>query len=110
MSQTLFLLGSPSGADPGTGNLFSLVLIFVVFFVFMILPQIRRGKEQKKFRQALAKGDKVVLVAGIHGKIVEESETTYTIETEGQQRLKVEKTAVSMESTRVVYPKEAPKK
>lgn len=83
----------------------SLLMILAVVFIFMILPQMRRNKEAKKFRESVEKGDKVVLVAGIHGKIIEADDTTYVIETEGQGRLKVEKSAVSMESTKAVYPK-----
>lgn len=102
--ETLILMAPPAGGDGGT-NWTSLILIMVVFFAFMVWPQMRRNKENKKFRQSIGKGDKVVLVSGIHGKIIEDEETTYTIETEGQGRLKIEKSAVSMESTRAVYPK-----
>ncbi|MDX5319858.1 MAG: preprotein translocase subunit YajC [Bacteroidota bacterium] len=91
----------------GAGGAIQMVLILVVVFVFMILPQIRRNKETKKFRSTIGKGDKVVLTAGIHGKIVGEDDDTYMIETENQGRLKVDKAAVSMESTKAVYPKEA---
>ncbi len=103
--ETLILMSPPAGGQGGGTNWTSLILIMVVFFAFMVWPQMRRNKENKKFRQSIGKGDKVVLVSGIHGKIIEDEETTYTIETEGQGRLKIEKSAVSMESTRAVYPK-----
>lgn len=99
---TLFLMSQQGGA----GGAIQMVLILAVVFVFMILPQIRRNKENKKFRSTIGKGDKVVLTAGIHAKIVGEDDNTYIVETEGQGRLKIDKAAVSMESTKAVYPKE----
>ncbi|MBI1222027.1 MAG: preprotein translocase subunit YajC [Bacteroidetes bacterium] len=103
---TVLLMSQQGGA----GGAIQMVLILVVVFVFMILPQIRRNRENKKFRSSLAKGDKVVLTAGIHAKIIGEDDNTYIIETEGQGKLKIDKAAISMESTRAVYPKEAEKK
>lgn len=99
---TLFLMSQQGGAS----GAIQMVLILAVVFVFMILPQIRRNKENKKFRSTIGKGDKVVLTAGIHAKIVGEDDNTYIVETEGQGRLKIDKAAVSMESTKAVYPKE----
>jgi len=96
--------------DGGSGGIIQMALILGVVFVFMILPQIRKNKEMKKFRSTVGKGDKVVLTAGIHAKIIEDNDDTYIIETEGQNRLKIDKAAISMESTRAVYPKEADKK
>ncbi len=95
-----------AGGGEGSGGMIQMILILGVVFVFMILPQIRKNKEMKKFRTTIGKGDKVVLTAGIHAKIMEENDDTYIIETEGQNRLKIDKAAVSMESTRAVYPKE----
>jgi preprotein translocase subunit YajC len=99
-------MAPPAGgkSDP-ISQFLPLILIVVVFYVFMILPQMRRTKAQKKFREAIGKGDKVVLTSGIHGKIIDSDETTFVIETEGQNKLKIDKAAVSMESTAAVYPK-----
>lgn len=80
-----------------------LILIVVVFYFFMIRPQQKKAKEAKKFREALKKGDKIVTIGGIHGKIIEVQETTFTIETEGQGRLKIEKAAVAS-STAEIQP------
>jgi preprotein translocase subunit YajC len=63
----------------------------------MIRPQTKKAKDTKKFREALAKGDKVVTIGGVHGKIAEIKETTLIIETEGGGKLRIEKSAVSME-------------
>lgn len=103
----VILMASPGGKSGGWESILPLALIMVVFYVFMILPQVRKTKKQKGFRELLKKGDKVVLIAGIHGKITEVGETTYVIELEDQTKMKIEKAAISMESTIAVYPKPA---
>ena len=70
-------------------------LMVVIFYFFMIRPQSKKAKEQKKFRESLGKGAKIVTIGGIHGKIVDVKETTFIIEVESGVRLKIEKTAVS---------------
>ncbi len=94
------LLMAPAEGGKGGGGLQTLLmfgLIFVVFYFFMIRPQVKKQKEQKKFREALKKGDKIVTIGGIHGKIAEIQENTVTIEVEGGNRLKIEKSAIAQE-------------
>ena len=55
----------------------------------------RKSKDQKKFREALAKGDKVITIGGLHGKVLEIKETTAIIEVDGQNRLTIEKSAIA---------------
>lgn len=78
---------------------FPIVLIIVVFYFFMIRPQLKKAKEQKKFRENIKVGDKIVTIGGIHGKISEIHDTTLMITVEGGVRLKIEKNAVSMDSS-----------
>lgn len=73
-----------------------IMVIFVVFF--MIIPQVRKSKNEKKFKAALAKGMKVVTSGGIHGKLVEINEGTVMIETNAGKLL-IEKGALNMELT-----------
>lgn len=97
MTNLLFLLQAPKpGGFSGYANILFLVLIIVVFYFFFIRPQTKKAKEQKKFREALKKGDKIITIGGIHGKILEIKETTVIIESEGQTRLKIEKSAIAM--------------
>jgi len=81
--------------DRSWGNYLFIVLIIVVFYMFLIRPQSKRAKEERKFREALKKGDKIVTIAGIHGKVLELDGTTAIIETEGQGKLKIEKSAIA---------------
>ena len=60
MNMISVVLAAQGGAQGGgMGQLIMLGLIMVVFYVFMILPQMRKSKQQKKFREALGKGDKI---------------------------------------------------
>lgn len=95
----VILMDPNSSGGSGAGSLVFLLLIFAVFYFFMIRPQMKKQKDQKKFREAIRKGDKIVTIGGIHGKILEVQETTFIIEVEGNNRLKIEKAAVSMETT-----------
>ena len=97
MNTTNILLMA-GGTQAGLGQFIPLILIIVVFYFFMIRPQLKKSKDQKKFREAIAKGDKIVTIGGIHGKIVELQDTTFIIEVEGGHKLKIEKSAVSMDS------------
>ena len=88
--------GSANGKESNPFMTFlPLLLIVVVFYFFMIRPQVRKNKEQKKFRESLGKGNKIITIGGIHGKIVEVQETTFIIETEGLCKIKIEKSAVA---------------
>jgi len=76
-----------------------LLLIIVVFYLFFIRPQMKKSKEQKKFRENLKKGDKIVTIGGLHGKILEVSDTTVVIEAGNDLRLTFEKSAVAMDNS-----------
>jgi len=91
----------PSEGQEGSGymSFLMLFLIIIVFYMFIIRPQMRKSKEQRKYREQIKKGDKIITIGGIHGKIIEVSDQTFIIEVEGQNRLKIEKSAVAMDST-----------
>ena len=93
-------------ANAGTMQLILLGGMVLVFYFFMIRPQNKKNKEQKAFRESIGKGDRIVTIGGVHGKIVETDETTVIIEVEGQNRLKIERSAISAENTAVAYPAE----
>lgn len=95
----ILLMAGPEAGQEGSGiqTLIMFGAIFLVFYLFMIRPQMKRQKEQRQFRESLVKGNKVVTIGGIHGKIVEVQENTVIIETEGGNRLKMEKSAISKE-------------
>ena len=71
-----------------------LVLILIVFYFFMIRPQMNKQKEMKKFRENLKAGDKVVTIGGIHGKLLEVADATVLISSEGT-KLRFDKSAIA---------------
>ncbi len=96
--KSLYLL-TPPGADVNPiMQILPWVGVMLVFYFFMIRPQVKKNKEQKKFREALKVGDKVLTIGGIHGKVKEIADTNVVIEVEGG-RMRVEKSALSMDST-----------
>ena len=93
------------GQQSGWMSFLPLVLIIVVFYFFFIRPQMKRSKDQKKFKESLQKGQKIITIGGIHGRIVEIQETSVTIEVENSVRLRVEKSAVAMDNTQTIEAK-----
>ena len=83
------------------GNTVQLVMlggIILVFWFFMIRPQAKKAKEQKKFIDDIQKGDKVVTIAGIHGTVNKVNEdNTIQLEVSPGSYLKIEKSSISLE-------------
>ncbi|PTS99282.1 preprotein translocase subunit YajC [Pedobacter sp. HMWF019] len=94
-----------AGGNGMLGTLIPMVLIMVVFYFFMIRPQVKKAKDHKKLVEDLKKGDKIVTTAGIHGKIVDMNETTFLIEVEGGTKIRFDKTAISLDATKATLPK-----
>ncbi|KIA91558.1 preprotein translocase subunit YajC [Pedobacter kyungheensis] len=84
------------------GTVVPMVLIMVVFYFFMIRPQVKKAKDHKKLVAELGKGDKVITTAGIHGKIVDLNDTTFLIEVESGAKIRFDKSAVSLDATKAV--------
>lgn len=95
----ILLMGPQKEGSSSVSTFVMLGLIMLVFYFFMIRPQMKKSKDQKKFKEGLKKGERIITIGGIHGKIAEMKETTLIIDVEGGQRLKIEKSAVSMESS-----------
>jgi preprotein translocase subunit YajC len=82
----------------GSQSLIMFGLIFAVMYFFMIRPQIKKQKKENQFRTSLKKNDKVITIGGINGKIIELGNTSVVIEVHGGSKLKVQRTAISMNS------------
>jgi preprotein translocase subunit YajC len=79
----------------GSSQLLFFGLIFVVMYFFMIRPQVKKQKKERQFREELNKGDNIITIGGIHGKIIEMKETSVIVESYGA-KLKIEKSAIAM--------------
>lgn len=73
-----------------------IILMFVVIYFLMILPQQKRQKKEKEFEKTLKVGDRIITKSGIHGRIAELAETSVVIETMAG-KLKMERSAISLE-------------
>lgn len=81
-----------------------LVLMVAVFYFLIIMPKNKKIKLEKEFLANLKVGDKIVTIAGIHGKVAEISETTIVMETMSG-KLKIEKSSISAEMSLKVNEK-----
>ena len=97
---SVLLMASPSGQPNSSFSLIMMGAIILVFWLFMIRPQAKKAKDQKKFIENLQKGDRIVTIAGIHGTINKVNEdNTLQLETNPGSYMKIEKSAISMEWT-----------
>ena len=96
----ILLMGPPQDGSNPMGTFIMLGLIMVVFYFFMIRPQMKKTKDQRKFKEEINKGDKIITIGGIHGKISEIRDQAFIIDVENGGKLKIDKTAVSMEMSR----------
>ncbi len=91
-----------AGAAPGGmgGSIFLMVGMFVVMYFFMIRPQAKRAKDQKKFADSMNVGEQVVTTAGIHARINKTNDDgTLQVEISRGTFMTIERSAVSMEMT-----------
>lgn len=79
-----------------------MILIIVVFYFFMIRPQMKKAKDHKKYVDELKKGDKVITTSGIHGKIVDVNETTFVVEVDSGTKIRFEKSSISLEASKAL--------
>ena len=99
MNLNLILMAGQQGQG-GIMSFLPLVAIIVVFYFFMIRPQMKKAKDQKKYIEGLKKGDKILTIGGIYGKVSEVNEDgTLIMEVEDGTKMKVSKNAVSNEAS-----------
>lgn len=79
-------------------SMLPIVAMILVFYLFMIRPQMKRQKNERSFQETITKGSNIVTSSGIHGKIVEvnDKDNTLMIETNAG-KIKFERSAISME-------------
>jgi preprotein translocase subunit YajC len=90
---SIFLMGGGANGQPNSSiSLIMMGAIILVFWLFMIRPQAKKAKEQKKFIENMQKGDKIVTIAGIHGTINKVNEDgTIQLEVSPGSYIKLEK-------------------
>ncbi len=89
------LMAQPAGTESNPWMTFMpLLFIMVIFYFFMIRPQMKRQKELQAFRSSLAKGDKVVTTGGIYGKIMEIKDNHVIMQIDDNVNIRVDKAAI----------------
>ena len=83
----------------GLAQLFFPVAILVVFYFLLIRPEQNKKKKQGDFINNLKKGQRVVTVGGVHGKIVNIEKTIVTLDVDRGTKLQVDRNSVSLEMT-----------
>lgn len=85
----------------GIGSFLPFVAMFAVVYFFMIAPQMKRAKQEKRFANELKRGDRVITKSGMHGKVVDlnDKDNSCVIETQAG-KIKFERSAISMEMSK----------
>tara|TARA_B100000427_G_scaffold282190_1_gene253796 strand:+ start:2260 stop:2574 length:315 start_codon:yes stop_codon:yes gene_type:complete len=96
MKLSVLLQNAPNG---GVSFFLPMLLILLVVYFFMIRPQINRHKEDEKFQSGLKKGDKIITIGGIHGKVHGVKEDKVIIEISENIKITINKNAVSRDNT-----------
>ena len=99
-----FLTMAPQAPEGGSTlmQFLPFLLIIVVFYFFMIRPQMKRQKELRKYREALKKGDKVITTGGIYGRVAEIKDDHVMMEIADNVKIRIDKSAIIMDMTDAV--------
>jgi preprotein translocase subunit YajC len=97
---TTILLQAAQGQSSPWSSFIFFGAIIAVFYFFMIRPQQKKAKDQKKFVEEIQKGDHVVTIGGIHGRIAEMEGDTIVLEVEKGGRIRFSKSSISMEASK----------
>jgi preprotein translocase subunit YajC len=80
--------------------LFLLAGFAIIFYFFMIRPQQKKQKDQKKFIDNIKKGDSVVTIGGIHGRVASIEGDTIVLDVEKGGKIRFEKTSISLDASK----------
>lgn len=78
-------------------------LFFLILYFFMIRPQTKKSRDQRNFLSNLKKGDRIVTIGGIHGKILQDDEDTFLVEIDQNTKIRIEKSVISLDFTKALY-------
>src|SRR5690606_11980963 len=84
---------------PDLSQFLPIVLFFLAMYLFLIRPQMKKSKQEKQFAAQLKKGDKVITMGGMHGKVLELFDDGTCIIESLAGKMKFERSAISMEKT-----------
>ena len=97
------ILADVAANNPNGGGYTQIIFfvgIAIVFYFFMIRPQQKKQKDQKKFIEEIKKGDDVVTIGGMHGKVYSVEDNTVTLDVDKGTKLTFEKSSISLEASK----------
>ena len=95
----LFMGQTPEGSDGGgILGLLPFILIFVIFYLLLIRPQMKQQKKKQSMLKELVKGDKVITIGGLHGTIegIKEKEEVLILKISDNVKVTVSRSAVTV--------------
>lgn len=97
MSNCFFLAQATNQGGGGSqlGFMFFLIIMLVVYWVFLIRPQSKKRKELAQKLSNLKKGDRVVTIGGVHGKIVSVKDKVVVLRVDDRAEITFDKNAIS---------------
>lgn len=97
------LLQAGGGSD--FTSFLPIIGMIAIFYFFFIRPQQKKQKATKLYLEEIKKGDKVVTVGGIHGKVTEISDTTVLVDVDKGTKLLIEKSSISLDASKKLNEK-----
>lgn len=85
---------APAAAGPGPDFLLMMIALFALMYFMLIRPQAKRAKEHRLMVEALQKGDEVVTMGGIVGRVTAFSDQYVTVEITKSVEVKVERQGI----------------
>lgn len=101
---SIVLLQVDAGQNGMIGNFILIGGIALIFYFFMIRPQQKKQKDQRKFVDAIKKGDMVVTIGGVHGKVVSVEDNSVVLDVDRGAKIKFEKSSISQEASKQYVP------
>ncbi|MCK4894286.1 MAG: preprotein translocase subunit YajC [Calditrichae bacterium] len=92
-------MGGGGGAEGGSAFLsfLPLILIVVVMYLLILRPQAKKQKDRQKMLDTVKKGDEVVTVGGVHGKVVglKNDDKVLVVKVDDNVKLDIDRSAIS---------------
>ncbi len=85
---------APAPQGGGIMEFLPLVALLAVFYFLILRPQQKRAKEHKAMVEALQKGDEVVTIGGVLGKVTKVGDDNVAVEIADNVVVQVQKAAV----------------
>ena len=105
MINLIFAQAAAGGDNAWMSQLLLFGGIILIFYFFMIRPQQKKQKDHKKFVEDIKKGDSVITIGGIHGKVVSVEDALVVLDIDKGTKITLEKSAISLEQSKKLNEK-----